>query len=430
MMSSTSFGYIPRLAVALAKTQPFTLVLSGVLLLLEGAFRVSTPLVLGMFLKDLENENSPRENIFLFALLLSVLNILQTFLHHVAFYYTMRLGYGFRSVTIGVVFNRLFTLPSSALESSEVDTGKLINLISNDVQRFEEAAVFFHYLWEALFEATIILIFLSFQLTFLSGLAGVSMTVLGIPVQLRVAKELSKRRGKVARSTDTRVRFMSEVISGISSVKSFAWENSFFSALSGVRLTEVNYMRFSLTLKSINFALYFCSPHVASFATFMVFVALGGTLTLPKVFTVMSLLQVLRLVIGRAWTRAIETNSEAIASCHRIGSFLDLSESNITDVGVLNNVSAVSSAEGSNGNSNSDDDKADISLVPSREVDNQSSSFSSVKGNCKGDVVLHIPLNCCFSYYESSASSSRHSTLQNIKLSIAYGEVLMVVGPG
>ena len=310
--------------MTLAKTQCFVLLLSGLLILLEGAFRVTTPLVLGLFLQDLQDEDSPAEKIFLLALLLSVLNILQTFMHHVAFYYTMRLGYGFRSVTIGVVFNRLFTLPGSALDSSVMDTGKLINLISNDVQRFEEAAVFFHYLWEALLEAALILVLLSFQLTFVSGLAGVGMTVLAIPVQLRVARELSQRRGKVARSTDTRVRFMSEVITGISSVKSFAWENSFFATMSSIRLTEVNHMRVSLTLKSINYALYFCSPHVASFATFMVFVTLGGTLTLPKVFTVMSLLQVLRLVIGRAWTRAIETNSEAMASCHRIESFLDL----------------------------------------------------------------------------------------------------------
>jgi ATP-binding cassette, subfamily C (CFTR/MRP), member 4 len=411
--TSVSYGYIPRLVVALAKTQTFVFFLTGLLTFLEGSFRVTTPIILGMFLNDLQDDDSPAKNIFLLAFMLSVFNMLQTFTHHVVFYYTMRLGYTFRTVTIGMIFNRLFTLPGSALDSSVVDTGKLINLISNDVQRFEEAAVFFHFLWSSLLEASTILIFLSLQLNFLSGLAGVGMTVLAIPVQLKVAKELSKRRGKVARSTDTRVRFMSEVITGISSVKSFAWENSFFATMSSIRMTEVNYMRFSLILKSINYALYFCSPHVASLTTFMAFVSLGGTLTLPKVFTVMSLLQVLRLVIGRAWTRAIETSSEAIASCHRIESFLVLA-----DVSEIEDVLAHSSTGSSTA--------TDKEESPGDGIEGETSGVSAMTRQ-RGEVVATIPVNCCFSYENNS---SHKTTLQNIKLSIAFGEVLMIVGPG
>lgn len=397
---STSCGIVPRLVVALAKTQSFVFALTAILTFLEGAFRVTTPIFLGMFLNDLQDEDSPTKNIFLLALVLSILNICQTFTHHVVFYYTMRLGYTFRTSTIGMIFNHLFTLPGSALDSSSVDTGKLINLISNDVQRFEEAAVFFHFLWASLLESFTILVLLSIQLNMVSGLAGVGMTVLAIPVQLKVAKELSKRRGKVARSTDSRVKFMSEVITGISSVKSFAWEGSFVTTLQSIRLTEVNYMKFSLVLKSINYALYFCSPHVASFTTFMTFVALGGTLTLPKVFTVMSLLQVLRLVIGRAWTRAIETCSEAVASCNRIESFLVLSE----DL------------------KEKDSDQLAETGVQAPPAEN---SELVTLNKVKGETVVEIPLDCCFSYHSSSTT-----TLQNIKLSVAFGEVLMVVGPG
>ena len=402
---SSSCGIIPRLAVALAKTQPMEMLIGNLLILMEGAFRVTTPIVLGMFLDDLQNSDSPKEKIFIFALILSALNSLQLVTHHVAFLYTMRMGYIFRSITIGVIYNCLFTVSGRTLDASGVDSGKLINLISNDVQRFEEASVFFPFLWEALLEASVILIFLALQLNILSGLAGVAMTVLAIPVQLKVAKELAKRRGKVARSTDNRVRFMSEVVSGISSVKSFAWENSFFSTLSSIRMTEVNYMRVSLNLKSINFALYFCSPHVASFATFMVFVALGGTLTLPKVFTVMSLLQVLRLIIGRAWTRAIETNSEAIASCRRIEAFLNLDSA-------YNGETVTSASQ---------------TALGTQTLNLSDHSPASKFSDNEDKVVLEIPVKCNFSYESNTVEGT---TLRNIQMSIRYGEILMVVGPG
>jgi len=111
---------------------------------------------------------------------------------------------------------------------------------------------------------------------------------------------------------------------GIASVKSYTWENPFYDLINSFRLSEEACISESQTLKSYNFALFSCVTPVASFATFVVYKATGGTLTLPIVYSTASLLLVLRTSIGRQWTRSIETGSEALSASSRIENFLEI----------------------------------------------------------------------------------------------------------
>jgi ABC-type multidrug transport system fused ATPase/permease subunit len=133
-------------------------------------------------------------------------------------------------------------------------------------------------------------------------------------------------RARTAYQTDQRVRHISEIIDGIATVKSYAWEIPFFRLLSELRAKEVSCINKSFQVRAVNLGLYYCSPPVAAFATFSVFWATGGTLTLPIVFSTLSLLLNLRTSIGRQWTRSIETGSEAVASAYRVERFLSLPE--------------------------------------------------------------------------------------------------------
>ena len=53
----------------------------------------------------------------------------------------MRFGNNMKMSIIGLIFNKLFEIRGDTFESASTDTGRLVNLISNDVFRFEEAAV-------------------------------------------------------------------------------------------------------------------------------------------------------------------------------------------------------------------------------------------------------------------------------------------------
>jgi len=238
-----------------------------------------------------------------------------------------------------------------------------------------------------------VLVELIFVLDVPSAVAGAGTALVMLPVMIQLAKLFAKYRGQTAASTDGRVRYISEVIEGIASVKSYAWETAFFQMIRKLRASETKYIARSQVLKALNQGFMFCMSSLVSFSTFAVFWANGGTLTIPLVFSTIALLQVLRFQIGRAWIRSIESGSEAIASSLRIERFLDLK--------------AVSD---SNSNSIAAGDLAIANTAPVCSL--------------AADEVLSIkPSSYCY------GTNTDAPVLKGLSLSVSKGELLMVVGP-
>lgn len=229
-----------------------------------------------------------------------------------------------------------------------------------------------------------IFVALAFQLNVLSALAGISLIFATLPLQFYIARLFSLMRRDTAQQTDKRVRHMGEVIDGISSVKGYGWEQPFISMILAIRNTELFNVLRAQRLRAINYCLYFCSPHITLFAIFVVYVHLGGTLTLPLIFSTMSFVQILRLDIGRFLTRATETSSEAYASALRIEKYLNLFEN-----------------------------------IPEPQVPQ---SFSSFEDNSNHLVEIRDGM---FSH-----SSESSPVLRGINFTVSRGELLMVIGAG
>lgn len=136
---SQNFFFIPKLMVALIKTNYIHAIIASIFCVLEGATRVSLPVVLIYFLRALEHKD--KTYAYVYAILMGIIGFLQTFIHHVLFFYTMRAGWNWKTACTAFVHNALFSLNSGVLNSTGTGAGKLVNLISNDVQRFEEFAV-------------------------------------------------------------------------------------------------------------------------------------------------------------------------------------------------------------------------------------------------------------------------------------------------
>lgn len=132
---------IPRLLIALCSTVWSQFLLVGIYYLLEGLLRILSTILLGLFLQSLQNPDESIDKAFLLALILGLANLLQNFIHHVSFFYSMKMGNNMKIATIGFIYNRLFEIKGNLLQTSGVSSGQLVNLISNDVQRFEEWSV-------------------------------------------------------------------------------------------------------------------------------------------------------------------------------------------------------------------------------------------------------------------------------------------------
>lgn len=146
-------------------------------------------------------------------------------------------------------------------QSALIDTapGKLVNLLSNDVNRFELALSYLQSLWTA----PLLLIALTYILwneTKLAGMVGLLIVFLIVPLQSNfsnrfvyqllsqfrnvfvlgyVGKLSAAIRFKTALRTDERVRFMDEIISGVQVIKMYTWEEPFARLIAVARRLEM-----------------------------------------------------------------------------------------------------------------------------------------------------------------------------------------------
>ncbi|KAG7282915.1 hypothetical protein CRUP_018415 [Coryphaenoides rupestris] len=145
-------------------------------------------------------------------------------LHHLYFYHVQRAGMKIRIAAL--------RLNSAAL--TKTTTGQIVNLLSNDVNKFDEVTSFLHFLWLGPLQATAAMLLLLYLIG-PSCLAGMVVLVVLIPMQTAFGRLFSTLRAQTATLTDDRIRIMSEVVSGIRIIKMYAWEMPFAELVNEVR---------------------------------------------------------------------------------------------------------------------------------------------------------------------------------------------------
>ena len=143
--TSRKIWIIPRLIVALCRSQSIEFIAVAFYTILEGATRVASPVILGSLLVSLEEKRLGKRDAFIYAAILGGLSFAQTILHHVLFFLSMRMGWNWRSATTGLIYDHMFSLRNSDIFSTKSGTGNLVSLISNDVAVFDSFAIVSYY---------------------------------------------------------------------------------------------------------------------------------------------------------------------------------------------------------------------------------------------------------------------------------------------
>ena len=129
----------------------------------------------------------------------------------------------------------LQTLLLSKNSLLEFTTGRVIDLISNDVQRLEQEVVKLTFLE---FAGLPELVVVSLLLTFFIGwqaLMGFFFLCLLVPYFAGLSFVSAKLRVRTAVVSDQRISLMSQVVSGIRAIKRHAWEDGYREKISLVR---------------------------------------------------------------------------------------------------------------------------------------------------------------------------------------------------
>jgi ATP-binding cassette subfamily C (CFTR/MRP) protein 4 len=216
------------------------------------------------------------------------------------FWVGMRMGFTMRQQVVAAIHQKVLRLNSASVVHA--NTGHIVNLASNDVRRFDDAVPFWLFIWAAPLETAAVLLMVSLELGFVPAICGVGACLSVMPLQSLLVRTVAGLRRNTARKTDARVRLTGEVIQGALAMKMLGWEDPFTAAICKIRSQEVKYAGRMAQIKGLNLALQFAMTPVATFTTFAVYYALGGTLSLPSVFYVLSLLHLpkVRVCAGRS----------------------------------------------------------------------------------------------------------------------------------
>ncbi|XP_070850126.1 ATP-binding cassette sub-family C member 4-like [Chaetodon trifascialis] len=317
----------PRLARVLIQCYGKSFAAAGLFVFSLEVIKVVQPLLLWNIIHYFESYDPDDQRslsaVYCYAAAMSLSAFALSILQHLFYYHLQRMGMKMRVAVCHMIYRKALVLSSESM--GRTTTGQIVNLLSNDVNRLDEITLNLHYLWVGPLQATAIMVLLWYEIG-ASCLAGVAAIALMMPVQTWFGNLFGVFRSKTAVLTDSRIRIMNEVVSGIRIIKMYAWEKPFSALLTEVRRKEISQIMKSSYLRGLNMASFFASSKITVFVTFTVYVLLGNSIAASTVFVTVSLCGTIKLTVTLFFPLAVEKLSETIVSLRRIKTFLLLED--------------------------------------------------------------------------------------------------------
>ncbi|XP_020821464.1 LOW QUALITY PROTEIN: ATP-binding cassette sub-family C member 4 [Phascolarctos cinereus] len=317
----------PSLTKAIIKCYWKPYLILGLFTLIEESTKIVQPVFLGKIIEYFEHYD-PQDNVALnwaygYAAALSLCTLVLAILHHLYFYHVQCAGMKLRVAMCHMIYRKALRLSNAAM--GKTTTGQIVNLLSNDVNKFDQVTIFLHFLWAGPIQAVAVTALLWLEIG-VSCLAGMAVLLILLPLQSCFGKLFSSFRSQTAAFTDVRIRTMNEVITGIRIIKMYAWEKPFANLITHLRRKEISKILKSSYLRGMNLASFFVASKIIVFVTFATYALLGNTISASRVFVAVTLYGAVRLTVTLFFPAAIEKVSEALISIQRIKQFLILDE--------------------------------------------------------------------------------------------------------
>ncbi|WVQ72026.1 hypothetical protein IAR50_001570 [Cryptococcus sp. DSM 104548] len=253
------------------------------------------------------------------AIGLLVLLLASTFAMYHYIFMAMAVGVWARTAIISSIYQQAMQFTQKS--RGQIPNGKLMNHISTDTSRIDFAAGMVHMLWTALVQMVIIIIILIVEIGY-SALPGIGLLLISTPFQAYMMKFLFTFRGKAAKWTDKRAKILQEALGSMRIVKYMAWESPFLDRIHIYRKKELKFIRQLLTLRAAIMGFAMALPVLASILSFITYSLTSHTLEAAKIFTVITLFQLLRLPLT-IWPMALSATADAMNALGRLEAVFD-----------------------------------------------------------------------------------------------------------
>lgn len=260
---------------------------------------------------------------YLYAMGVVLTNVFAVLFTHPAMLGNMHMGMKIRIAMCGLVYRKALRLSKLAMGQST--TGQMVNLITNDVSRFDNFTIYLHYLWVGPIETIVVTYFMYEQIGYSCFLA-LAVLLIFFPLQTYLGRKTSALRSKTAFCTDERVRLMNEIVNGIQVIKMYAWEIPFGKLVEFTRVREMRVIRYVNYIKGITTSFNMFVTRISIFVSLICYVLLGNFLTAENAFVITAFANVLKTSMTLFFTYAINNLAETMVSFERIQKLLLLDE--------------------------------------------------------------------------------------------------------
>ncbi|XP_055540741.1 ATP-binding cassette sub-family C member 4-like [Wyeomyia smithii] len=315
----------PQLIKAIFKTFWWEYTILGIITFVNDiVIRLAQPIFLGLLLQYFRPDSTVTwENALYYAAAIVILNALSVVTINQYILGSFQNGMKVRIAVCSVIYRKALRLSRTAL--GDTAPGKVVNLLSNDVNRFDIVSVFLHSMWSAPLLSIIVGVLLYLEIG-VAGLIGMIVIFVVTPIQGYTGKLTSRFRLQTALRTDERIRLMDEIISGIQVIKLYAWEKPFSKLIQLARKLELKIVKKSSYVRGLYMTFLLFTTRMALFCTMMSIALLGGDLTAAKVFVVSMYFHILANTMSAMFVRGIAEIAEALVAMKRLQRFLEYEE--------------------------------------------------------------------------------------------------------
>ncbi|XP_031786625.1 multidrug resistance-associated protein 4-like isoform X2 [Nasonia vitripennis] len=284
---------------------------------------------------------------YVYITLLLLLQIVQTFgTRHSMVEFTL-IGVRARIALTSLMYRKMLRLSANNNAS-----GRVANLLINDVGRFECVLFFLPFLVFAPIE-TMITTYILWRYFGYAAFVAVSLLILLIfPPQALFFRLLSNYRSQQSARTDERISLIGEVFNGIRTIKMFGWERLFEKSIYSFRRREIKMFKKLHNIRGLTFAITTFGYRLTTFSTIFLYTFQYGTISPLSILLLVCYLVNLRQTLAQFFSAGLTQMATVNVSMKRIEDFLLLDE-------ISSNVKRIKTAD-------SDIKLTNVTVLPSK----------------------------------------------------------------
>ncbi|XP_068629128.1 ATP-binding cassette sub-family C member 4-like [Battus philenor] len=204
---------------------------------------------------------------------------------------------------------------------SESSAGVVVNLMANDVNRFDTGPSFIHYLWIGPVETALMTVYLYREMG-MSAVYGALIVIAVVPFQICLGMATAFYRNDTATKSDERVKLMKEIVMGIEVIKMYTWEMPFRKIIDTVRRQEIRSIKMASYIRGIIMSFIMFTARFSIFITVLLYVTYVDRITVENVFFLTCYYNIMRQTMTLFFPQAVGQIAEMHVAIQRIRDFL------------------------------------------------------------------------------------------------------------